>query len=58
MLRIYIRKNVVNNNILNVLMKKVVFVVYNGIVRVGGFVVRGIVVVVLSVGGWFGFWFI
>lgn len=36
-------------------MKKVVTAVYDGIIRVGGFVLRGIAAAASSVGGWFGF---
>lgn len=53
--RTYTRKNIANNNILKALMKKVVSAVYDGIVAVGGFVVRGIAAVASCVGGWFGF---
>lgn len=53
--RTYTRKNIANNNIPKALMKKVVSAVYDGIVAVGGFVVRGIAAVASCVGGWFGF---
>uniref|UniRef100_A0A8W8J3X7 AIG1-type G domain-containing protein n=1 Tax=Magallana gigas TaxID=29159 RepID=A0A8W8J3X7_MAGGI len=53
--RTYTRKNIANHNIPNALMKKVVTAVYDGIIRVGGFVLRGIAAAASSVGGWFGF---